>query len=762
MFTKKHVLALTVSSILGTQVAIAQEQENAFETITVTSQKREQALQDVSVAVTAFSGDLLRELNLTDSVDIASQTPGLNIGTPVGEGNNPAISLRGVGLNDFNDNNEGPVAVYRDDVYQSAMPGLTFQLFDLNRVEVLRGPQGTLYGRNATGGLVHFISNKPSDEFEGYADLTFGSYNQVKFEGAVSGALTDAVRGRLSVATNKHDGYVENRIGRDGNEADSQAFRLQIEADLSESVVALLNVHGAQSRTVAPKYQHEATAGEVDFFGYSDTDGDPFAGDYDRDGLLDIESTGASLTIDWLADNFDFKSITAVEYVDKIHEEESDTGPFAAIEPTFRADLEQFSQEFQVSGLFGNTNWIAGAYFFSSKAENGLDLDINYPEGFINIIDAETFGGGLQGVGAFTPTGDDGALSPFVTYDVDYEQNTDSYGLFFNTDTELSSEFNLVFGLRYTSEERDFDYINAFGDRGTETTSDDGAITNFLRFLNTLPVDDPDHFPDSWFAFNGDISNDNLSGKIGLDYRPNDDVLIFANYAIGFKAGGFNGGFLDLTDGVDPDSTPYDEEILTSYELGIKSTLADGKVRLNATAFYYDYDDYQALTFSGLSQFIDNTDAEIKGLDLELVWLPTKNIDINLGASFLDSEVGELTIQGETISGTELVLAPNVTLNGLIRWQATDALSFQIDANYQGEHFFDITNSDLSREDAYTVVGARIGYQISPNLNMSLFAKNLFDEEYRVYTFDFTSAGGFNQQFFGRPRWVGVNINYEF
>ncbi|MCB1663729.1 MAG: TonB-dependent receptor, partial [Pseudomonadales bacterium] len=153
------VSAATLSSL--TSAAVLEE-------VVVTAQKREQNLQDVSVAVTAFSGNALRELNMTNSVDIAGQTPGLNIGTPVGEGNNPSITLRGVGLNDFNDNNEGPIAVYRDEIYQSAMPGLTFQLFDMERVEVLRGPQGTLYGRNATGGLVHFISKKPTKEMEGY------------------------------------------------------------------------------------------------------------------------------------------------------------------------------------------------------------------------------------------------------------------------------------------------------------------------------------------------------------------------------------------------------------------------------------------------------------------------------------------------------------------------------------------------------------------------------------------------------------------
>ena len=139
------------------------------------------------------------------------------------------------------------------------MPGLTFQLFDLERVEVLRGPQGTLYGRNATGGLVHFISTKPTDELEGFANVTFAEYNQIKTEAAISGGLTDTIQARLSLATNNHDGYVTNRIGKDANEADSLAYRLQVNFDLSDDFQALVNIHGANSETVAPQYQHQAT-----------------------------------------------------------------------------------------------------------------------------------------------------------------------------------------------------------------------------------------------------------------------------------------------------------------------------------------------------------------------------------------------------------------------------------------------------------------------------------------------------------------------
>ncbi len=743
--------------------------------VVVTAQKREQKLQDVSVSITAFDGDALRELNMTNSVDIAGQTPGLNIGTPVGEGNNPSITLRGVGLNDFNDNNEGPIAIYRDEVYQAAMPGLTFQLFDLERVEVLRGPQGTLYGRNATGGLVHFISNKPTEEFEGYVDLSFGDNSQVKAEAAFGGALSESVQARLSVATNQYDGYVDNRIGPDGNEGDSTAYRLQANFKVTESTDILVNVHGGRNDAIAPYYQHETTDFDgdgapdpVDLYGYSDTDGDVWAGDYDQVGILDIENTGASVTIKWSGDSFDFTSITAVEGVEKLHQEDTDMGPSPGVLPTFGADIDSFSQEFRLSGRNDRMHWVVGAYLFDSDAANTLDLSVNYPDGFVAFLDAlpEVFGGfegGLAAMTGYAPGPDPGALIPFLTYDVDYEQDTESTGIFGQIDYDVSDSLGLTFGLRYTTEERSFNYINNFADRDGDgaVSNADGVLTNFLEELSLIGF-----FPPEVFAFSGDIDNNNMSGKLGVEFRPMDDVMIFANYSRGFKSGGFNGGFLDLTDGIAPADTPYDEEVLNSFEVGIKSTLAEGRVRLNATAFVYDYEDYQALTFSGLSQFITNSDADLSGLDFDLVWQPSDNFDFLIGASFLDTEVKAVVVQGVPVSGTEMVLAPEFSINGLGRYSIplsdSSWVALQLDFNHQGDHFFDITNSAVSQEDAYTVLNARISYQVNENLNVAAWVKNLTDEEYRVYTFDFTGIAGFNQQFFAPPQWFGVSVHYGF
>lgn len=763
MKINKTKLTMAISAAVTICTSAIAQADNVIETIMITASKKQQSIQASNVAVTAFSGDALRELNLTDSTDIASQTPGLNIGTPVGEGNNPSISLRGVGLNDFNDNNEGPIAVYRDEVYQSAMPGLTFQLFDLERVEVLRGPQGTLYGRNATGGLVHFISRKPTDDLEGFASVTLAQYNQIKTEAAISGGLTDNVQARLSLATNNHDGYVTNRIGKNANEADNLAYRLQVNFDLSDDFQALVNVHGAKSETIAPQYQHLATddgtgtPGISDFYGYKDDDGDVWAGEYDREGLLKIDSKGASIHLDYDGGDYTLSSITAIEDVEKSHKEDTDVGPFDGISPQFLSENEQFSQEFRVAFSTGSMDWMFGAYYFENEVTGALDLALNLPG---PVVDGAT--GSPEG--SFGPD-----MVNFVNYDVDYIQETESAAIFGQVEVPLNEKLNLTVGLRYTTEERTMDYQN-------KTTGNPNAVVNSCL----IPAGDVcdfglgTDFPGTDYYLNfassnaelgdlGKIDDDNISGRISLDYTPSEGFLVFFNVATGFKSGGFNGGFLDFTDGVSVEDVPFESEELLSYELGFKSTLAGGDVRFNATAFYYDYENYQALTFSGLSQFIDNSDATINGADLEIIWLPGDNWDVNLGVSIINSKVDEISVRGAgSFNDTDMVLAPSYSFNGLVRYQATEKLSAQVDFNHQDEQFFDITNSAVSHESAYTVFNARIGYEINENLAVSAFVKNLTNEEYRVYSFDFTSAAGFNQNFYAAPRWVGVTLNYTF
>lgn len=774
-FSRVGAAPFAVSAIAATLCGLTVfEAQAQLEEVIVTAQKRAQSMQEIGVSVTAFTGDDVRNLGLTNSTDIALQTPGLNIGTPVGEGNNPSITLRGVGLNDFNDNNEGPVALYKDDVYLGNMAGQTFQLFDVERIEVLRGPQGTLYGRNATGGLVHFISAKPTTETEGYADLTVAENNQLKFEGAVGAGLTENVSARLSAAMNKHDGYVTNRIGPDVNEADSRAIRAQINWDISESASLLLNYHWGESDALAPGYQHQATTDVVDFWGYADNDGDPFAGEYDRTGPLNIETSGYSATFKVDFDSFQFVSITAVEEVDKFHQEDTDVGPLPAITPDFAADFEQFSQEFRFSGSTDSIDWVAGAFYYESEVRGDYRLKLDYFGGLINFLNELPeseggFDGGLGLVGAPFPEDE---LLTFIDYDVAFDQEVSSWAVFGQADWAITDSLSAIIGVRYTQDDKDYVYTNTVGPAS-------GVLNDFFLEVgvidpsNRLVFDYRNGGADVVAGNTNSISIDNISGKLGLEWTLSDDTLLFANYARGFKSGGFNAGFMDIDMQVARDAfgvnVQYDEEILDSYEVGFKTEFADGRLRLNATGFYYDYQDFQALTFFGISQFIVNTDAEIIGGELELVAAPTDRLTFNLGLSLVDSEVDEVRDlnTGALLTGNELVLAPNVSFNGLVRYEwpmSSGVLAAQLDFSHQGDHFFDIVNQDIASQDAYTVWNGRVSYLFGrdENFEVSLWGRNLTDEEYRVYTFDFTGPGGFNQQFFAPPRWLGGTFSYRF
>ena len=660
--------------------------------IVVTAQKREENLQDVPVSVTAFSAEAIRELNVVNSTDIAAHTPNLSIGTPVGEGNNPSIVMRGIGLNDFNDNNESNVAMYIDDVYRAALAGQTFQLFDLERIEVLRGPQGTLYGRNTTGGLIHFISKRPTKEFDAYGDLTLGEESQVKAEGAIGGG-TDTVQGRLSLAV---------------NEASSRAWRGQLFVAPFDGFDALLNVHGGNSNPRAPAYQHEGTAGGgFDVFGYQDTDGDVFAGEYDRVGVLDIENFGTTATLNWeLPADMALTWITGFENVEKFHEEDTDMQGSPWVAPTFEADSDEISSELRLSGTQGRNNWVVGLYWFDYEVDSDqTQLD-------------------LSGLGPI-----DG-----VILDVAYNQDGDSWAAFGQYDFAITDQWELQLGLRYTDEEKDYQYFQSESFQGFGLIYDFSAAT-----VGSLSK----------------IDDDNLSGKIGLNYRPVDDLLLFASVARGFKSGGFNAGFIDTN--LPLSEVPFKEEKLTSYEIGAKSTFLDGRVRLNGTVFYYDYKDLQALTFEGVSNFISNaSDATVWGAEAELVAQPTNRLTLQFGLGVLDTEADGINTPSGVLRDRNLVLAPDLSLDGVVSYDLAlpglaNDLKLQMDFTYRESHYFDIVNQPVSQQGDYWVFNARAAYPLNDNFEVAVFGKNVFEEEYKVYTFDFTGFFGFNQQFYG-PR----------
>ncbi len=755
----RRVLITASLAVAAAAPAYAQTQSprGVLEEITVTAQKREQNLQDVGVTITAFTGDQIEALGFTNTTDIVAMTPGLNYTVPNAESSQINFFLRGVGLNDFADANENPVAVYVDEVYRPAMGGLSFQLFDMERVEVLRGPQGTLFGRNTTGGLVHFVSRRPTEEPDGYLNGTFGEFNQVKLEGALSGPLSDGIAGRLSLATNQHDGWTENRVGPDYNETDAMAARGQLLFDPSDAVEVLLTGWWSDNDASVGAWQHESTrldangvsvplgpneqdmsvdcnadgtldandlrpAPGADCFGYVDTDGDPWAGDFDRDGRVEVETSGVSVNLDWAFDAFTLTSITAFQTVDRLQTEDTDAGPFPLLQPTFQAQTDTFTQELRIDGSTERMRWVAGLYYFDNEVDGHYILD-------------------LTNLG-------------FVFFNVNYLQETDSIAAFGQVEFDLAEQWTLIAGLRVENEEKTLDYRNV----------DESGLFEFL-------FGDPTAF-DFREATVGDLAKhdtDSVSGKLELDWRPHENFLVYAGISQGTKSPGFNVGFLDQTllfASNTPETIPFDKETLRSYEIGFKSTILDGRARFNGAAFYYDYEDFQTFRFELLNQVIFNADAEVTGAELELQASPAEGWDVALGLSVLDATAkGIPDPAGGPPRDRNMVAAPDVSANALVRyaWPAFGGeMAVQAWGNYNGETFYDVQNVPVSREDGYTVGNLSVSWASSDDRwELSAFAHNITDEEYLSYTFDFTGTFGFNQQAFGPPRWWGVSVQYN-
>ena len=721
-------------------------------------------------------------------------TPGLQYTVPNAEGSQINFFLRGVGLNEVSDVNENPVAVYFDGVYRAAIGGLHLQNFDVDRAEVLRGPQGTLFGRNTSGGLVHFISRKPTREFEAYLEVGLESFGTFKTEGVVNGGITENLAARISFATNKNGGYVDNIYDGvdplkgtspgDFNETNAKAGRLQLLWTPSDDIEALFKLHYSHNRGQVGGWQNQVTGfapapgGEFDLdnrvplgpnqanpncfdpgagvfymvvgtdcLGYRDTDGDPHKGSFDRDGDTAVTSAGASAEINWELDNgWTITSITAFDHVDRTQEEDTDASPNNFVQVEFHAIPEQFTQELRLAGETDRMRWQTGLYYFNWDVESDYGL-VLIPDLFV--------------------------------IDVDGKQDTESWSVFGQVEFDLTEQLTIIGGLRYTEEEKEMNYSSV----------DRGGLTGFL----TAPPPDVDlgagagvgvlpNFPsavrptpDNMMLFNastvGDLAKhdkSNITALVELDWKPDDDLLLYAKYSRGVKSAGFNGTFLDASGnfGLDaPEDVPFDDETLTSYEAGFKATILGGTTRLNAAAFYYDYEDFHTFRFITLNSIIFNSDAEVYGGEIELQTSPAEGWDFLLGASFLDATAMDIPAStSRTLTDRTMVAAPDFTANGMARYEwpmFNGAMAAIASFYYQDETFYDIQNYDISRADDYIVGNFRMKWTSSSEaLTVSAFVNNVADEEYLTYTFDFTGPAGFNQLHYGKPRWFGGSVRY--
>ena len=713
--------------------------------VIVTVQKREQNLQDVGTSVTAFDSNTLERLGLKDVTDVANQVPGLQFnqyGATV-----TIYNLRGVSQNDFSDHQEAPVAVYADDAYIASTGALAGALFDLQRVEVLRGPQGTLFGRNATGGLIHYVSHKPTDAAEGYLQATAGNFGTFESEGAVSGPLTDQVSARASFATAAHQGYVANSIGHSINDQRQYAGRLQFRIKASDKGEILVKLHAlTNDHETAGNYSWAASApdptyfrgvftpGGTDFLGYSNPSADPFHQSEDRRGLFNRTVWGSTVHVNWDLGGVSLVSVTDYLRLQKRYGEDSDMSP----NPIFNYDTgvhyQQFSEELRLNGTQGALRWIAGVYYLNYKTKN-----------FESTVLPDTI---------------DGVPFPYGVGNAVLSLKTSSPSVFGQLEYNFSEHWTGIFGARYTADDKEYLYNYSCNVCGVPYSA-----TPPFGIPYSVTYSTATGFPDAKKDYHIP------TGKVELDYKVNRDVMIFGSVNRGAKGGGWSApssGYVNL----DPTFTGlpllnlrYNDEKLTSYELGVKSTFWNGAARLNAGVFYYDYKNYQGFFLDVATQIVENLDAKVKGGEIELAVVPARGLNLQLGLSRLDTRAENVPTNSGLKVTTQLPQAPAWSVNGVARyeWPALAGhLSVEADGKWNKEQYLELANAPVDLEPAYSVFNARVGYASGDGRwDVSAYARNAANKYYRIYNLDLSGFLGINQSVYAPPRLYGATFTYH-
>ena len=767
------------------------------DTIIVTAQKKEENLQDVGIAVTAFSGEQIEKLGFQNTTDIVYQTPGLQLYEF-----SPSITvynIRGVSQNSFSDNLEGPIAVYIDDGYVSALGAQNQPIYDVQRVEILKGPQGTLYGRNATGGLIHYISRKPTDEFEFRLSGSYGSFNHHEVEAAISGPITDGIRARVAVVDTQEDGYLlSGQSGiRDAYGKNATAAKAFVEADLGDRGLISINPYWSKDSDVptGAYTRIEAAQDPVTGLGIAlAPPADPYLHNSDTQGRFDREIYGITGKLEYdLSDAIKLTSITNYHEMDKYYYEDSEGraltvndiigfGPaFAAFNPlgvfafATDQDFKQFSQEVRFSGDSDRFSWQVGAYYLDIESQNFAIVE------------------GLAALFTNPDTFNPGAGTGFTSQARnDFNLDASSISGFAQGEYNLTEQLKVIVGVRVVHDDKDFDAFIRYQEVDP-TLSMLGTAFGGTQppIIDVLEVADPGDFPGAPLAVlesfgpicystavdarcAGDVADPEANftytdwaGKFQLDYQLNDDVLLYAGVNRGTKGGNWaTPSFPDSVRANGIASLSHTEETLWSYEGGVKARILDGRGRFNAAVFYYDYNDYQAFSLTNFVQNITNNDARVIGGEFELAVSPTDGLDLLLGGSFLDTEVEGIATPFGVIVDTEMPNAPSISLNGLARYawpMFGGEASIQIDANYNGEQFLEVTNPTSSLEDSYIVSNLRIGFAPTDNIDASFWIRNLNNAEYRVYSLDVAGAPApFINDVFARPRTYGGTISVRF
>ena len=778
-------------------IALAEGTESTLEEVIVTAQRQSERIQEVPIAISAISNEDLQNRGVRQAMDITGAVPNLTLSLPYGEEAQPTFALRGVTTNDWSQNQSSPIAMYVDEVFKPVGAVQALQTFDLDRVEVLRGPQGTLYGKNATGGAMSFYSKNPSlSSYDGYATIGVGNYDLRSVEAAVGGPLVDGVLGwRLAAMDTQRDGYIHSVVPgvKPLSGVDATAVRLSMLWSPSQSFSALLKVSTTRSRGTpygATALNSDNDPNSVTYIGTAGNYGGWWNSGAKYAIPKKVDSDAASLKLDWQVN--EHYTVTAVSGYDHgdwwVRSDDgalwkTDAGSIIHTDDPnlYASSVTAISQEIRIASHdTGNFSWLGGAFYGRDMVHFNLyyhffDTTGNF--GF-NLPD----GTPLQGFDEFNS----------------FDQQRISKALFLNATYKVTPDVTLRGGIRRTRDDMTIRNFYALEGGMLQTPTAPGPDTYPTYWTQTIPNDcflatDPCNISyvnySTSFAPQGlgvvpDMKqgDSNTSIKLGVDWKIQENVLGYLSYSQGYRGSAFNGQAMN-----NPSELTFAKpEKLNAYEAGIKSTLLDRRLELNGSIFSYKYREQQFLdtycafptaTSCGGSGFLvtNAPRSKINGGEIELHARPASNLDVRASVSALSSKYEELFLHYDLRcnckpdrSGNQLIMAPKLSGNLAVDWRAAQLsvgdLHLMLDGNYYGKQYFDALNTERISQGAYSVYNARVALLGGKQSRWSfaLWAKNLGNRKYLTYGLAQKNIedGGLGEDYgiVGAPRMVGFEV----
>ena len=818
-----RLAVIFVAAALAAPVAPLAQDEGNLEVIRVTAQKREQNIQDIPVAVTALSGEHLVQYGITDMFDLQQSAPGLIVDQSQ-TATTMNFSIRGVGTSSQNFGLEPSVGLYVDGVYRSRQSSLINELADVERVEVLRGPQGTLFGRNTSTGAVLLNTVAPRHETGGYFELMYGNYDLFSANGAFGGSLVeDVLAVRLTGFTSNRDGFVD-AVGAGKNllnDRDRYGGRAQLLYTPTDSLSLRVILDYAEIDEVCCA----AATFRNNYFGFDGRPGSdallaslgvPLLGeDRFKERVVHMnrlprswnDDSGASAQLDWdIGAQATATAITAYRTFNTTDDADVDFNAADIATRSNRGESEMFSQELRLAGSAGAAEYLVGAYYFNQNLNNwtatapgsdfetfvtGASADLRQLVDTINLLSA--FTGGL-----IPPTGP--AIPPGGSARDAMLQDHEAWAVFGQVDYQLHEQWRVSAGLRYTDEKKKLDGRFTQDSAGPPPDLVAMGTNLFLVSQGLAPLNPallaPMAYPGWGFylvpiiAPRPDVAetlkDDQVTWNAKLSWTPNDDLLVYAGYATGFKSGGTN------TDRIPAAfSQVFGAEKTDAYEVGMKLTLPQHNLRANLALHYTTIEDFQSNAFTGTGFNLRNAgELQAHGGELEIAWAPQDNLMLSGAYIYNDTEYEEFEMAncwvatpflagttdpgrqspGDAFcdrSGDRTASNPEhtVLLSATLTQSLGDRLSGYVhaDYNYRSSIVMDANVDPLKLQDGFGLLNARAGLVLEAlDLDVSFWARNLLDEDYHGAVFDVPLQDGKLGSYLKEPRTYGVTLRKHF